>query len=122
MDNHLNLYQEHFSSIRSANYANSKTYNKSEGAAFDVSIIRELSKKNDNVISDASKSIGKDFKRICKIYDTKIASFQQNSSFSIEEESEFYKSNVLFTPCRMKPFLSGHQNTSPVKATVWLLI
>jgi hypothetical protein len=91
---HPNLYHEHFNSIRSANYANSKNYNKSEGAAFDVSIIRELSKKNDNVIADATKAIGKDFKRICKKYDTKIASFQQNISFSIEEESSFYQYNV----------------------------
>lgn len=55
-----------------------------------MSIIRELSKKNDIVIGDASKALGKDFKRICKKYETKIASFQ-NNSFSAEEESNFFQ-------------------------------
>jgi hypothetical protein len=85
---------DYFTSVRSANYANTKIYNKNESSAYDVALISQLSKKNENVISLASKAIGKDFKRICKKYDTKIASFQSSASFSLEEESTFEQFNV----------------------------
>lgn len=40
--------------------------------------------------------MNKDMKRICKKYDTKIASFQNSAStFSLEEECNFYQYNVL---------------------------
>jgi hypothetical protein len=65
------------------------------------------------VIVEASKALGKDFKRICKKYDTKIASFQQNNSFSVEEESSFYQYNVLYMPCRVKSL--SRSNKSPTR-------
>ena len=37
-----------------------------------------MSKKNTEVIEEASKAMNKDFKRMVKKYNTKIASFQSN--------------------------------------------
>lgn len=82
--NHNNFYEQYFGVIQSANYNNTKSYNKNEKSAFDISLITQLTKKEDQALSKASAALGKDFKRICKKYDTKIASFQNSSSFKLE--------------------------------------
>jgi len=79
------LWEEYFSVLKAANYSNTKVYNKNESSAFDLSLISQLGKKNEAVIASATKAIGKDLKRMCKKYETKIASFQSSSSFLLEE-------------------------------------
>jgi hypothetical protein len=44
-----------------------------------------------------SKLVGKDLKRMCRKYDTKIASFQNSPTFSLEEEFNFCSFNVIFS-------------------------
>ena len=95
------IFSQDFSAIRSANYSTTTAYNKNEAAAFDLSIINELSKKNDDVLTSATQAINKDFKRMCKKYSTKIASFQSSQnpledSDSIEGKVEL-PSNFSFT-------------------------
>jgi len=79
------LWEEYFSVLKAANYSNTKAYNKNESSAFDLSLISQLGKKNEAVIASATKAIGKDLKRMCKKYETKIASFQSSSSFLLED-------------------------------------
>jgi hypothetical protein len=50
-----------------------------------VSLIAQLTRKQEQELAAASKAMGKDMKRICRKYDTKIASFQSTASFSLEE-------------------------------------
>ena len=80
---HSNFYQNYFSIIHNANYNNTKNYNKNEKSGFDISLITQLTKREEQALSKASAALGKDFKRICKKYDTKIASFQSSSSFKL---------------------------------------
>lgn len=80
LEKHEDIYENYFNSVKGANYSNTKNYNKNEASAFDVGLISQLSKRNDTVISAASKIIGKDFKRMCKKYETKIASFQNKET------------------------------------------
>ena len=74
------LYSSDFAAIRTANYGNTNAYNRNEAAAFDLSLINEMSKKSGEVIEEASRVMKKDFKRMVKKYNTKIASFQGNSN------------------------------------------
>ena len=95
MDANPEIYEQYFTTIKNANYANTKVYNKNEAAAFDLSLIAKLTQKEESALANASKVIGKDLKRMCKKYDTKIASFQNsNNAFALEEESNFYQYNV----------------------------
>lgn len=98
LESHPEIYEQYFTTIKNANYANTKVYNKNQTAAFDLSLISKLTQKEESALANASKVIGKDMKRLCKKYDTKIASFQNNSnSFSSEEESNFYQYSVNST-------------------------
>jgi len=65
---HPNIYTDHFQAIKAANYSNTKTYNKNESAAFDLSLIDQIGKKNSNMFEPATQAIGKDLKRMCKKY------------------------------------------------------
>lgn len=60
-----------------------------------MSLISQLTRKEEEALNNVSQILGKNFKRICKKYDTKIASFQNSPSFSLEEESNFYQYNVF---------------------------
>ena len=75
--------------MKASNYNNTKNYNKNEGTAFDVGLIAQLTNKEEGLLSVASKAMGKDLKRMCKKYDTKIASFQNQNNFCLEEEYFF---------------------------------
>jgi hypothetical protein len=77
-------------------------------------LINQLGKKNEKVIPNASKVIGKDLKRICKKYETKIASFQSNSSFVMEDESNFEQFNVKIDIIQFEN--SRNENNSTVPA------
>lgn len=68
LDNNVDFYDKYFKSIKNANYSNTKVYNKNQASGYDISIIHQFSKKNENVLNNATKSVGKDFKRICKKY------------------------------------------------------
>jgi len=82
---HPDIYEQYFASIKIANYSNTKHYNKNESSGFDVDLIAKLTRKQENQLLEASKVVGKDLKRVCRKYETKIASFQNNNIFSLEE-------------------------------------
>lgn len=88
------MWEEYFAALRAANYINTKTYNKNESSAFDLSLINQLAKKNNTVIAAAGKATGKDIARMCKKYETKIGNVQTNSAFVLEEESNFMQFSV----------------------------
>lgn len=68
LQSNSDFYDKYFKSIKAANYSNTKQYNRNQISGYDISIIHQFSKKNDEVINNATKIIGKDFKRICKKY------------------------------------------------------
>lgn len=67
-----------------------------------MSLIAKLTRKEENALAGASKVVGKDLKRICKKYDTKIATFQNYKTLGEEEESIFGHFNVFFFLLRPK--------------------
>lgn len=83
LQEHPDIYDQYFTILKAANYSNTRVYNKNEGSAFDVSLIAKLTRKEEGALQAATKVVGKDMKRICKKYDTKIASFQNSNSFSV---------------------------------------
>lgn len=102
LEAHAGVWDDYFSSLKAANYSNTKVYNKNESSAFDLSLINQLGKKNSTVLPTATKAIGKDLTRMCKKYDTKIGNVQSNTSFVFEEESNFLQFNVHLNSCSSK--------------------
>lgn len=110
LEQHPALYEDYFTTIKAANYANTKHYNKNESSAFDIGLIAQLTKKEEATLLGVSKIVGKDLKRILKKYSTKIASFQNNSAFALEEESNFFQYNVLCDTTQTENIKSSEGN------------